>query len=307
MAYKFNPFTGNFDYYETGSGSAPTVVANFSALPAANTVSGQFYWCSASQGTSWLPGWVGGTYYNRGLYYSNGTTWEFMDTPYQATQVEVNTGTNTDKFVTPDTLKNSTQFQYLDATSSIQTQFSNITGGNVSFKRISGYWYSSAVTNFVASTAALSRDIIRLTPFIVSENESFDRISMEISSAGTAGSLVRLGIYNSSGGYPTTNLLNAGTILGDSQTNQTITISQALTPGVYWLAYTHNSVANISFRTIQATTGAIPSILGIKDGDYTGNQYNLITMNYTYDGTFPTISGATLSGLNVAIVGLRKA
>jgi hypothetical protein len=196
---------------------------------------------------------------------------------------------------------------YDDATSSIQTQFSNITSGNVSFKRISGYWYSSAVTNFVASTAALSRDIIRLTPFIVSENESFDRISMEISGAGTAGSLVRLGIYNSSGGYPTTNLLNAGTILGDSATNQTITISQALTPGVYWLAYIHNSVANISFRTIQATTGAIPSILGIKDGDFTGNQYNLITMNYTYDGTFPTISGATLSGLNVAIVGLRKA
>ncbi len=81
-----------------------TVVANYSALPAVGTVTGEFYWCSASQGTSWLPGALGGTYYSRGLYYSNGVTWEFMDVPYQATQSEVNTGTNTDKFVTPATL-----------------------------------------------------------------------------------------------------------------------------------------------------------------------------------------------------------
>lgn len=83
-----------------------TVVANYSALPAANTVSGQFYWCSASQGTAWLPGSLGGTYYNSGLYYSNGTSWEFLNVPYNATQAEVDTGTNNDKFVTPSTLTN---------------------------------------------------------------------------------------------------------------------------------------------------------------------------------------------------------
>jgi len=89
----------------TGTYQDPiTVVANYSALPAVGTVTGQFYWCSASQGTSWLPGSLGGTYYSAGLYYSNGVSWEFMDVPYQATQSEVNTGTNTNKFVTPATL-----------------------------------------------------------------------------------------------------------------------------------------------------------------------------------------------------------
>jgi len=86
-----------------------TVVANYSALPAANTVTGQFYWCSAKQGTAWLPGSIGGTYYSAGMYYSNGVSWEFLDVPYQATQATVNTGTNTDQFVTPATLTNSTQ------------------------------------------------------------------------------------------------------------------------------------------------------------------------------------------------------
>ena len=89
-------------------GSSIIVVANYSALPDPTTVSGEFYWVSNSQGTKWLPGSLGGTYYNSGLYYSNGTTWEFMNVPYQATQLEVDTGTNTDKFVTPSTLSNST-------------------------------------------------------------------------------------------------------------------------------------------------------------------------------------------------------
>jgi hypothetical protein len=106
-----------------GGGTEITVVANYSALPDPTTVSGEFYWAEASQGTSWLPGSLGGTYYNSGMYYSNGVAWQFMNVPYQATQAEVNTGTNTDKFVTPNTLKNSTQFQYINSlTSNAQTQ-----------------------------------------------------------------------------------------------------------------------------------------------------------------------------------------
>lgn len=88
----------------TSGGAAITVVANYTALPDPTTVSGVFYWASAKQGTSWLPGAWGGTYYSAGLYYSNGVSWEFLDVPYQATQAEVNLFTNTDKFITPATL-----------------------------------------------------------------------------------------------------------------------------------------------------------------------------------------------------------
>lgn len=112
MAFIFNPFTGTFDYYESGGGGGTsiTVVANYSALPAAGTATGEFYWCSASQGTPWIGGLWGGTYYNKGMYYSNGVTWEFMDVPYQATQATVNTGTNDDQFVTPKTFTNASKW-----------------------------------------------------------------------------------------------------------------------------------------------------------------------------------------------------
>jgi hypothetical protein len=98
---------------QTDLGNLPdpiTVVANYAALPLPATVTGKFYWAEAAQGTQWLPGNLGGTYYPLGIYYSNGVTWSHIQTSYQATQAEVNTGTNTTKFVTPETLKLSTQW-----------------------------------------------------------------------------------------------------------------------------------------------------------------------------------------------------
>jgi hypothetical protein len=93
-----------------GGGTTITTVANYSALPSASSVGGRFFWCEASQGTKWLPFSVGGTYYPLGMYYSNGVTWEYTETPYQATLSEVNTGTNTDKFVSPYTFENASKW-----------------------------------------------------------------------------------------------------------------------------------------------------------------------------------------------------
>jgi len=98
-----------------GSGTNIPVVANYNALIAAypppnTTHLGQFVFVENAQGTWWIPGPVLGTYYPAGLYYCNGTTWKTADVPYQATQVEVDAGTNNDRFVTPSTLKNAAQW-----------------------------------------------------------------------------------------------------------------------------------------------------------------------------------------------------
>lgn len=102
-------YYSNGTTWETSEADDIKVVANYDALPDPTTVPGQFYWCENSQGTKWLPGSLGGTYYNSGMYYSNGTSWTFLNVPYQATQAEVNAGLNDDKFVTPNTLANSSQ------------------------------------------------------------------------------------------------------------------------------------------------------------------------------------------------------
>jgi hypothetical protein len=91
-----------------GGGTEITVVDDYAALLALPPTADTFYWCQNSQGTAWLPGSLGGTFYPKGIYYCFTTSplvIEFIETPYQATQVEVNAGTVTDKFVSPETLE----------------------------------------------------------------------------------------------------------------------------------------------------------------------------------------------------------
>lgn len=80
------------------------VVTNYTALPSATSVPNSFYWVQNSQGTKWLPLSLGGTYYNSGTYHSNGSTWEYIETPNQATQVTMDAGLNNDQFGTAKTI-----------------------------------------------------------------------------------------------------------------------------------------------------------------------------------------------------------
>ena len=80
------------------------VVTNYAALPLPATAIGKYSNVVNSQGTAWLPGSLGGTYYPKGIYYCDGLTWEYVgEFPYQATQSEVDAGIDNDKFVTPAT------------------------------------------------------------------------------------------------------------------------------------------------------------------------------------------------------------
>lgn len=88
-----------------------TYVNTYADLPAANTVTGQKYGVINSQGTKWLPGSLGGTYYAKGYYYSDGLLWIYMgEFPYQASQSDVNAGIITDQFVSPATLNGSSKW-----------------------------------------------------------------------------------------------------------------------------------------------------------------------------------------------------
>ncbi len=103
-----NPFATMADILLVSS--SVFVADNYSSLPLPNTVTGKVYWVKNSQGTWWLPGNLGGTYYPKGLYYSDGATWSFIETPYQATLATVNVGTNDDQFVTAFTFTNASKW-----------------------------------------------------------------------------------------------------------------------------------------------------------------------------------------------------
>lgn len=116
---------------EQGIGIFP-VVANYSALPAPATVPGVTYVVLNSQGSRLFF-----NYYSKGLYYSDGTSWIYTDTPIVATQAEMDAGVNGEKYGTPATinalLKWSTKQDALVSGTSIKTiEGQNILGsGNI--------------------------------------------------------------------------------------------------------------------------------------------------------------------------------
>jgi hypothetical protein len=99
----------------------------------------------------------------------------------------------------------------------------------------SGTWISNGTGAY--TTEAVSSANTFVVPFFVSVTRTFDRIAIHITTAGAGGSTVRLGIYNTDGGNPTTVLYNSAAIAADTTGTKEDTINITLTPGLYALAY----------------------------------------------------------------------
>lgn len=82
-----------------------------------------------------------------------------------------------------------------------------------------------------------------LVPFALSVSTTFTRIGIFVNTA-SSGATVRLGIYNSTNGIPSSRLLDAGTVATTSSSTLTlITINQTLPAGLYWLAAVNQGTA----------------------------------------------------------------
>jgi hypothetical protein len=118
----------------------------------------------------------------------------------------------------------------------------------------SGRWYRlPACATF--GTSATATGTMHATPKFIAASVTLDRLGAEVTTVGEAGSKVRLGIYADDGTYrPGALVLDAGTINGDSNTVQSLTVSQALTRGWYWFAMVNQVVVttNPTWRTSAA-------------------------------------------------------
>lgn len=89
-----------------------------------------------------------------------------------------------------------------------------------------------------AATRVLTFGRAEYAPFPVSISFNTDRISLEVTSAGTAGATINLGIYADDGfGRPGARLIDAGAVAGDSTGVKLIAISPSLRipEGICWL------------------------------------------------------------------------
>lgn len=104
---------------------------------------------------------------------------------------------------------------------------------------VSGDYYFADVSSNPNSSTTSQRqaDRLYLMPFYIFESVTMDTWAFEIVTASGAASDVRLGIYNFSGGRPTTVLATLGTEDVSTTGVKTISSSQSLSEGWYGMAY----------------------------------------------------------------------
>lgn len=93
-------------------------------------------------------------------------------------------------------------------------------------------------TNVGSQTKLLTNSLVYYLPLIITNSPTITAISARVNTAGSAGAVLRMGVFSDSAGQPATLLLDAGTVAATSSTT-TVTISSLslpLTPGLYWVA-----------------------------------------------------------------------
>lgn len=191
-------------------------------------------------------------------------------------------------------LKGGTTGQYLTKTSGTDLAYTWVTNtatpAVVPWKSASVYRASGTF-----STGTAVANTTYYLPIIINATGTLDRIQVTTSATFSGTASVRLGIYNMDGtGLPSTVLLDAGTVsCTAASTNYSITISQAVTPGIYYLAANSQTAATINSYTSQLTlyTPAMPQTNGTSTGS------SIIFYSQTgVTGAFAT--AASLTGLS---------
>lgn len=164
--------------------------------------------------------------------------------------------------------------------------------------------YTSAAVTAINTTYTLSRAYYH--PFVLDRRTTFDRIAANHTATAVASSVGRLGIYanHATDDKPGALILDAGTIdLSTAAAFKTITINQALDPGVYWLCSVVQVANSPQLTGVSAsTTGGIR----IPDAGSTAMGGCLLEVGIT--GALPSNATAQLGTLTTGpIVYLRAA
>jgi hypothetical protein len=168
-----------------------------------------------------------------------------------------------------------------------------------------GFWEPGQVywngQSHLTTVHATNLNQLRCSPLIVPNHASIAKIGAEISTVGSAGSVIRLGIFaNLDGGcYPGDLILDAGTIDGTSQTVQDITLAALLElpPGLYWTGFA-SQVATCQVRAHASQTYPVPISPGTAkpSANATGSTYVQTGVSGALPSTFTSSRSVGAAG-----------
>jgi hypothetical protein len=165
---------------------------------------------------------------------------------------------------------------------------------------VSTYYYKTPSSN---SSQTWQVNRTAYVPIFIAESTTLDRIGIRTGGSFSGTATVRIGIYDSANGQPSTVELDAGTVSATAaSTNYEITINHTLSAGLYFLAQNSQVAATTnSYVSANASYLQMPVGTGIGGAISTGWREDV-----TVTGGFATATTLALNA-NTPDVWIRKA
>ncbi len=112
------------------------------------------------------------------------------------------------------------------------------------------------------TATSIGNNVMRAGPAVVPYPASIDRLAVEVTAAGEAGSVLRLGVYADAGAKPGALLIDAGTVPGDVVATAELTVAVTLPAGIVWFA-TVTQNAPTTQPQLRCVTGAPVVAVGL--------------------------------------------
>lgn len=142
--------------------------------------------------------------------------------------------------------------------------------GSIYFPFRTNAYYLGDFCQWSGSAMNPTHDRLYYVPITIPSSTTITRIGTYVSTGASAGSTIRLGLYNDGGGKPGTLITDAGTVAANSTGEKEITISQTLAAGRYFMCAGINITGGTlaTYRTALTDSGI--GVLG--HGDSTSQQ-----------------------------------
>jgi len=172
--------------------------------------------------------------------------------------------------------------------SAVKTAYDLGAGRVPQAKMQTGYWYKTPMAPGTTATRVINQTAF--TPIFIPFTTTLDRIGITAGSTFSGTASVRLGIFNTTNGEPSTVLLDAGTVApAAANASYAIIINQSLSPGLYWLA--SNTITAAATSTFYGVVG--DSINNINPLLGSIGRTTLGTVNYGTVGFVDSVSASS--------------
>jgi hypothetical protein len=166
---------------------------------------------------------------------------------------------------------------------------------------VAGKYYGSQIATYVQDNASIQNFLTGM-PFYVPSTGAYNEIAVRVAT-GAGGSTIRLGIRNYTASGPGTLLLEAGTVDSSTSGLKTITISQTLAAGWWYL----EGVAQGGAPTVPWVTNSLP-VIGTDEAaaeSLVNGAYYVFPVSGALPAAAPSAASINLAGGTFRIL-LRK-